>query len=318
MMKHVDLSVITPVFNGETYLQEVIESVISQNGLEIQMIIVNDGSTDSSLEIAQTWQSRHPEKIEILDQENAGEATAVNNGMALVRAEFIAVVNADDPLLPGHSRKLLDALLSDPLAVVAYPDWLMIDAHGATLKENQTLNFTRRALVADLVCLPGPGAVIRVSSLGDFPVREKQFKYVSDYVLWLRMSSRGHFVRVPETLATWRQHALGATATGNSGAISSEIGYLVKNNFFDYCGEVISSKWMRSARAHASYYAALDSLANKQVKGRRLLLKSFLIKPYPNWGYPTHHRSFLAMVAVFAGPVGRTINNFRRARRGLA
>lgn len=316
-MKKADLSIITPVYNGGRYLHEVIESVMSQENIQIQMIIVNDGSTDSSLEIAREWQERFPDQIEVIDQSNAGEATAVNNGMARVQTEYVGIVNADDPLLPGHCRKVVDALLLDPEAVVAYPDWLMINADGASIRNVETLDFTKRALIADLVCIPGPGAIIRVEAARDFPLREKQFRYISDYVLWLRMSSKGHFVRVPETLATWRQHASGATASANSGAITAEIQFLVDKNFLDFCGETVSPQWLRSARAHARYYTALGALSNREISGRKLLLKSFLIKPFPNVGYPTHHRSALASVAIFVGPLGRLAQKLRKAKNGL-
>jgi glycosyltransferase involved in cell wall biosynthesis len=276
------------------------------------MIIVNDGSTDSSLRIAEDWYKRFPDQIEIIDQPNSGEAVAVNNGMVIVRTEFVGIVNADDPLLPGHCRKMVDTLLLDPKAVVAYPDWLMIGGDGSIRRNVQTLEYTRRALIADLVCIPGPGAVIRVEALGGFPIREKQFRYISDYVLWLRMSSKGHFIRVPETLATWRQHSSGATASAKSGAISSEIEYLVENDYLGYCGVSNKHRWLRSARAHMYYYAAIGALSNRQIPGRRLLLKSLFTKPYPNLGYPTHHRSVRVSIAIFMGPLGRLAYNLKK------
>ena len=316
-MNIVELSIITPVFNGENYLHEVIESIIGQQDIRIKHIIVNDGSTDGSLKIAQQWQTKYPDAIDVIDQPNAGEAMAVNNGMKHVATRFVGIVNADDPLLPGHCRKMVDALLNDAEAVVAYPDWLMINADGESIREVRTVDYSKRALIADLVCIPGPGAVIRVDAVDDFPLREIRFRYISDYVLWLRMSSRGHFVRVPEILATWRQHALGATASANSGAISTEIESLVQENFLDYCGVEISTEWLRSAKAHSLYYTALGSLNNKKIPGRRLLLKSLAIKPYPNLRYQTHHRSVLASGAIFLGPVGRLAQRLRKARNGL-
>ncbi len=274
-------------------------------------MVVNDGSSDASLTIAKDWQKRFPDVIDVIDQPNAGEATAVNNGMKLIQTKYVGIVNADDPLLPGHCRKMVDALEAHPKTVVAYPDWLMIDGDGKTVREVVTLNYTKRALVADLVCIPGPGAIIRVEAIKDFPVREKQFKYISDYVLWLRMANVGDFIRVPEILATWRQHALGTTATANTGAIASEIQQLVSNKFYDFAGSMVSPRWLRSARAHAHYYSALGALDHKEIPGRSLLIRSFLIKPLPNIGYQTHHRSLLATVAIFMGALGRKAQKFR-------
>ena len=67
-MKKADLTIITPVFNGETYLDEVLESVIGQQNIEIKVVIVNDGSTDLSLEIAQKWRERFPDQIKVIDR----------------------------------------------------------------------------------------------------------------------------------------------------------------------------------------------------------------------------------------------------------
>ncbi len=316
-MKTFELSIITPVFNGENYLHEVIESIIGQQDIKIKHIIVNDGSTDGSLKIAQQWQTKYPDAIDVIDQPNAGEAMAVNNGMKHVSTKFVGIVNADDPLLPGHCRKMVDALLNDAEAVVSYPDWLMINADGEKIRNVRTFDYSKRALIADLVCIPGPGAIIRVDAVEGFPLREKQFRYISDYVLWLRMSNKGHFVRVPEILATWRQHSLGATASASSGAMTAELQFLVSNGFLNFCEMVIRPEWLRSARAHALYYTAFRSLDDKKIPGRRLLLQSLLIKPYPNWGYSTRHRSILASMAIFMGPFGRLAQKLRKARKGL-
>jgi glycosyltransferase involved in cell wall biosynthesis len=311
-MKAPELTIITPVFNGERYLDEVISSIVNQKNVDLQLVIVNDGSTDRSLQIALDWEKRYPDTIEIINQSNAGEATAVNNGRSRAVSEFVGIVNADDPLLPGHCRRMLDTLLQNPKAVVAYPDWLMLNSNGKEIRKIRTIEYSMRALIADLVCIPGPGAVIRTSAIEDFPIREKEFRYISDYVLWIRLANKGEFVRVPEFLATWRQHSMGATATANSGAISAEIHRLVENRFFDYAGDTISEKWMRSAIAHAKYYAALGALDDRRIPGRRLLVQSFFIKPYPNFGYPTHHRSIPAMTLIFLGIFGRVLQQIRK------
>ena len=301
-----ELSIITPVFNGERYLAEVIESIVAQQDIEIEYIIVNDGSTDSSLAIANKFQQSYPKMIRVFDQKNSGEASAVNFGFLQAESEFVCIVNADDPLLPSHCRTMVDCSKENN-SVVSYPDWVMIDEDGSPIRHVKTIDYSQRALVADFVCIPGPGAVIRRDCLTDFPPRDPRYRYVSDFVCWLRLSQYGVFTRVPIDLATWRQHASGATAIARGKPIGDELIRLGDRGVIEIFQNQISAKWRRHARAHAMYYAGLMAIDDRSVSGRRLIAKSFLLKPLPNFGYQTHHRSLLAVVAVYLGPIGRRI-----------
>jgi glycosyltransferase involved in cell wall biosynthesis len=134
-----ELTIITPVFNGERYLAEVIESIVAQQNIEIEYIIVNDGSTDSSLAIANKYQHLYPKIIGVFDQNNSGEASAVNFGFLQAESEFICIVNADDPLLPGHCRTMVDCSKENN-SVVSYPDWVMIDEDGSPKRHVKTID----------------------------------------------------------------------------------------------------------------------------------------------------------------------------------
>jgi hypothetical protein len=134
-------------------------------------------------------------------------------------------------------------------------------------------------------------------------------------VSWLQLSQKGNFVRVPKYLATWRQHSDGATASGSGAPISEELIGLAEQGLEQIFDQPISKNWNKSARAHAYYYASLNSLSDRNVKGFRNVIRSFILKPFPSWGYSTHHRSTLAAVAVLLGPIGRQIFKFRKNTR---
>ena len=310
-----EITIITPVYNGENYIAEVIESIVLQEEVVLEHIIINDGSTDRTLEIVKTFQQRYPSIIKIIDQENSGEAAAVNRGLLEANAEYIGIVNADDPLLSKHCRTMIDALNSSN-AVVAYPDWIMIDQNNCVLRKVETLDYSRRALIADFVCLPGPGAVMRVGAIEGFVLRDIGYRYISDFVCWLQFSQKGNFVRVAEYLATWRQHSEGATAMGSGVPISNELIRLAEQGLEQIFDKPMPKNWNKSARAHAYYYASLNSLSDRKAKGLRNLIRSFILKPLPSWGYSTHHRSVLAAVAVLLGPIGRQIIKLRNSARG--
>lgn len=298
------LTIITPVYNGEKYLEEVIESVLHQEVEDLKHIIVDDGSTDGSLSIAQKYAQKFREKIEVVTQTNSGESNAVNTGFGLANSRFLMVVNADDPLLPGHCVKLLEVLKNNPHIVAAYPDWRMIDALGKTVRDIRTIEFSQRALIADLVCIPGPGTMFVRQTSQELSLRDVRFRYVSDYVFWLKLSSSGDFMRVPEVLATWRQHELGATATGGIG-MTDELLDVASSYLDELTQRTNSVEWKKAALSKAYYYAAVDSLSGERKDGLHLLMKSLRLKPWRSFGYQTHHRSVRVATAILLGPFGR-------------
>ena len=95
----IKISVIIPIYNAGAYLRPALDSVIDQTLREIEIICVDDGSTDNSLEIIKEYQ-KVDERIRIVAENNAGPALARNNGMRRARGEYIAFLDADDIFEP--------------------------------------------------------------------------------------------------------------------------------------------------------------------------------------------------------------------------
>lgn len=98
------LSIIVPVYNGEPFLRRCLDSLVGQTLRDIEIICVNDGSTDSCLSILQEYAARD-ERIHIISQENAGLSAARNAGLRIANAEYIAFVDSDDYVEP-HTYEL--------------------------------------------------------------------------------------------------------------------------------------------------------------------------------------------------------------------
>ena len=116
------VSVIIPCFNAERFLTETIESVLEQDIFRIQVIAVDDGSTDRTSAVLAKYQSR----IKVISQANEGASAARNRGTAVAEGEFIQYLDADDLLLPGSLRSKRDAL-AESRADVAYGDWQRLE-----------------------------------------------------------------------------------------------------------------------------------------------------------------------------------------------
>lgn len=92
----IDVSVIIPVYNGERYLRQCIESLLVQTLKNIEIICIDDGSTDSSLLILQEYEHQYPGKFVILSQRNSGAGCARNKGMEVARGRYLSFLDADD------------------------------------------------------------------------------------------------------------------------------------------------------------------------------------------------------------------------------
>ena len=114
------VSTIIPVYNRAALLTEAVESVLSQSYRPIEVIIVDDGSTDDTSEVCDELQRRHKEEIRVLRQPNAGPGPAREAGRKLARGEFIQYLDSDDVLLPEKFRLQTEGLKAHPECGVSY------------------------------------------------------------------------------------------------------------------------------------------------------------------------------------------------------
>ena len=125
------VSVVMPVLNGEKYLAEAMKSVLDQTFRDFEFIIINDGSTDSTEEIIQTFTD--PRIVYLKNEANLGLSKSFNKGIAAARGRYIARMDADDVALPDRFEKELAFLESRPeIAVVGTAIW-RIDENGRKL-----------------------------------------------------------------------------------------------------------------------------------------------------------------------------------------
>jgi len=297
------VSIITPAYNCAATISEVIQSVEKQAPYVLEHVIVDDGSNDETLSIIRALALRFRSNIRVVSQPNSGEANAVNRGIAESVGDYVMIVNADDPLLSDCVLHLRQALIDSPESVVSYGDWKMIDSAGATVKIIKTLPFSVQALIADWVCIVGPGAMVRRSAFRNMPARDNRYKNIGDYEMWLRLATQGSFVRVDKVLSTWRNHETGASWNDRGRVISEQYAELIKEYFKrpDLPEEIKSLE--RRARAHQNYYSALQMLFDSKVAGRRMILKSWLQVPIMRYEYPSVKRSLLGSIAVLTFPL---------------
>ena len=95
------ISLIVPVYNVETYLEECLDSIQNQSYTDLEVILVNDGSTDDSQAICELY-CQADKRFRLINQSNQGQSVARNTGVTASRGEFIAFVDSDDMILPNY------------------------------------------------------------------------------------------------------------------------------------------------------------------------------------------------------------------------
>ncbi|MBD2567243.1 glycosyltransferase [Anabaena lutea] len=198
------ISVIIPVYNGEKTIRETIESVLNQTFSLIEVLIINDGSTDATLEIIQNISDS---RLKLFSYINAGPATSRNRGLSHAVSEFVAFIDADDIWTSNKLESQLKALQANPQAAVAYSWTDYIDAAGKLLKcgRHTTLSgdvYSR--LLLENFLENGSNPLIRkecFTTLGNF---NEALTPAEDWDMWLRLASRYEFVVVPEVQILYR------------------------------------------------------------------------------------------------------------------
>ena len=291
------LTIITPVFNGENYITETIESVLqAQIKVPFEYIVINDGSQDSTPEIL----NRYQQDITLFNQENIGEAATVNRGLEYANGEYILVLSADDPFLTGNLiTEALKLMSSDPDIVAIYPDWQIINEQGEVLSTKTLSDYSDEVMVGKSVCLPGPGTIFRKDPAIEIGGRDHRWKYVSDFDFWLRLSRKGKFVHLPEILAQWRANQHSTSISQRNSQMSRERiqvieEFLLKNK--------VSPSVARNALGNAYYLAARLSFFDNNINGRSLIIKA--IKKQK--GIPSESR-FLELVYLLLFPLSSNL-----------
>jgi glycosyltransferase involved in cell wall biosynthesis len=199
------VSVVMPCYNGERFVAAAIDSVLTQTFEDIELIVVDDGSTDASLEVIRGYGDR----VRLLTQRNQGPSSARNQGIFAATGEYVAFLDADDWWEPRFAEVMTSALRESD-AVLAYCGWQNIFMEGSSPPpfvppeyENEQ---KRVALLRNASLWPIHAMLTRRAALYDIGGFDLTLPFCEDYDLWLKLTFTRPIVRVPEVLSYYRHH----------------------------------------------------------------------------------------------------------------
>lgn len=196
------VSVVVPAYNAERYVSQSIRSVLDQSLRDLELIAVDDGSTDSTGKILDQIASHDP-RMTVIHQANGGTGRALNAGFAVARGEYQTWWSADSYVAPHWLETLASALDAATDVGMVYSDWAIHDEQSGTVATEVCPEFNRERLQRE--CYLGPCWLFR-RSLKD-RVGPYDVDLCEDYGMHLRMAAVAELRRVPGVLGYWRNHA---------------------------------------------------------------------------------------------------------------
>ena len=200
------VSVVMPVFNAGQFLESSIASVLQQTMDDLELIVVDDGSTDASAEILARF-SAEDRRVRVHRQANAGVAVALRVGCSLARSPLIARLDADDLALPRRLEQQVAFMDGHPSVVLLGTCVRLLGRNGPfrTLCRPADDESIRRAL-RTYNCVWHPTAMFRRDAYERVGGYRVDLPHVEDYDLWIRLGEVGQLANLPEPLVLYRVH----------------------------------------------------------------------------------------------------------------
>jgi glycosyltransferase involved in cell wall biosynthesis len=240
------ISIVVPAYNAERYLAATVDSVLCQTCPEWELVLVDDGSTDATPDIASAFATRDA-RIRLVRQDNMGMAGARNSGFGRTNpaSQYIVFLDADDTWEPDALALLVSALEAQPSAVGAHGLYRSMDALGRTdaappdeatswgrpgIQEGRVVCWSpdRPTTLANLVvenCIATPGQVlIRRLALAQAGGFDSRADLAADWDMWLRLALIGDFAYVATPILRYRRHS--GNASRRAGAMSEARRYV--------------------------------------------------------------------------------------------
>ncbi|MGB9612543.1 MAG: glycosyltransferase family 2 protein [Bryobacteraceae bacterium] len=219
------VSIVTPVYNLADFIEETVQSVLSQDYPRIEYLVMDGGSTDGTLEILAKYGAR----LRVISAPDRGTADGINRGFRMSSGEIFAFLNADDTYLPGAVRTAVQHLMALPEAGGVYGDANWIAEDGSLIGPYPTREFDREALAHEcFICQPA--CFLRRDVLIQAGLLDADLRYAFDYELWMRVSRVTRLEHIDAVLANSRMRR-GSKTLGERKQVFREAIRVVKRHY---------------------------------------------------------------------------------------
>jgi glycosyltransferase involved in cell wall biosynthesis len=219
------VSIVTPTYNMGRFLEETIQSVLSQDYPHIDYVVMDGGSTDGTLDILRKYDGR----LRYRSEPDAGQADAINKGLSLSSGPILAYLNADDTYLPGAVRTAVEHLGANENVAAVYGDAYHVHEDGSLMGPYPTRKYDQAMLSRNcFICQPA--AFVRRDAFMRVGGMNSNLHFALDYDLWIRISKEWSLLKIDGHLATSRMYKDNKTV-GKRREVYQEICSVVKKHY---------------------------------------------------------------------------------------
>jgi len=197
------VSIVMPSFNQVDFIERSIQSVLNQDYLNIELIVIDGGSTDGSVEIIQ----RYADKLAYwVSESDEGQAQAINKGIAQATGEWIGWQNSDDLFSPNAIKEMIECASKNPQVDLVIGDMAMIDTQDQTIRNIRYIRPTYESILAEGMVLTNQSAIWRKKIHETIGYLNEQLHYGFDYEWFLRVLKYSSAAHIPKVLGYLRMH----------------------------------------------------------------------------------------------------------------
>jgi len=219
------ISLVTPSLNQGQFIEETIQSVLSQNYPNLEYIVMDGGSSDNTLNVLK----RYSTQLQWVSEKDAGQTDAINKGLRMASGDIQAYLNADDLFIPGTLHRVAQLFKDHPKAMWLTGQCLIIDESNREIRKlitaykNLWLRLSHPSILLITDYISQPATFWRTSVVNDVGIMDNNLHYTMDYEYWLRLYSKYPPLFVPEYLAAFKIHPQSkTTSTGHKNVFVEE------------------------------------------------------------------------------------------------
>ncbi len=209
------ISIITPNYNYSKFISNTIESILCQEYSNFEHIIVDDGSTDNSVKIIESYILKYPKNIRLIKQNNRGQSFALNTALKYINGDIICWLNSDDMFCSNVFKSIVARFNDDQNIDAIFGDIYIIDESGEKIKVIKYLPFDYKSGIFN-----GFGKIIPSNAIfWRYNISKKiagfnnQLIYSMDADYWSRILYKKNVIHIPEIIAQFRWHNKAKTIT---------------------------------------------------------------------------------------------------------
>lgn len=223
------VSVIMPAYNAALYIEEAIDSVISQSFSNWELIIINDGSTDTTADII-AKKTKEDSRIKCFNQQNKRQSKARNLGISRAVGTYIAFLDADDSVFPDRFSKQV-AFLESNNEIILCGSWFKLINSDRVIQLPEKHEDVKLALLQGN-CFANSSVMVRKRILDELPlIFDNSKEPAEDYDLWSRLIFKGKLHNIQEVLLSYRTHA--NQLSNKQNRIQKQSAFETKRNLFN-------------------------------------------------------------------------------------